>query len=91
MGFKAKARKHKAGSSSKEKKEKPKEVEGVMRCGIKDCDNWADKNMGGRSLSLDDVKDIWGDDSYAERKGRVRVCKKCYRHYKKEAKDDMEY
>ena len=91
MGFKEKARKHREERGQiKEKKSRGK-VEGAMKCGITECENWADKNLGGRSLSIQDVQDIWGEGTFEERKGRVRVCKPCYRTWKKETKDDMEY
>jgi len=91
MGFKSKARKHQEARGEVKKEKDRKKIEGTMSCGIKECDNWADKTMGGRSISLQDVQEIWGDGSYIERKGRVRVCKSCYRTWKKETKDDKEF
>ena len=91
LGFKAKARKHRE-SRGEDKDKQPRSVkEGTTKCGIKECDKWSDKSMGGRSLSLQNAQDVWGEGSYVEAKGRVRVCKSCYRIWKKETKDDMEY
>lgn len=91
MGFKAKARKHqKDDGEDTDKTSKKGAKTGELPCGIKGCDNFADKSMGGRSLSVDDAIDMWGSSGFQERKGRVRVCKSCYRKYKKEnKKDDM--
>ena len=91
MGFKARARNHgeAKGESSENKKRKKKE--GELHCSINSCDNWADKSMGGRSISRNNAQDVWGDGSFTEVKGRVKVCKACYRLFKKETKDEKEY
>ena len=90
MGFKAKARKQKKDAGEEQKKSKSNTKVGELPCGVKDCENFADKSMGGRSLSIDDAIDMWGSNGYEMRKGRVRVCKSCYRKWKKENKyDDM--
>ena len=92
MGFKSKARKHREarGESSADRK-KGKKKEGQLPCAIKSCQEWADKSLGGRSSSRIDAQVILGDGSFSEAKGRVKVCKPCYRHFKKETKDDKEY
>jgi hypothetical protein len=91
MGFKAKARKHRQSLGEDGEKKRRPVKEGTAKCGIKECGNWADKSMGGRSISLQNAQDVWGEGSYVERKGRVKVCKSCYRTWKKETKDEMEY
>lgn len=91
MGFKAKARKHRKDNGDDEKKTTVSKNEGELPCGVRDCENFADKAMGGRSLSVDDAIDMWGSSGYQERKGRVRVCKSCYRKWKKENKSDEMY
>ena len=92
MGFKAKARKHKGNSDdSSEGKKKPSVIVGDIPCGIKSCDGFADKSLGGRSLSIDNAIDVWGSSGYEERKGRVRVCKGCYRKWKKDNKSEDTY
>ncbi len=92
MGFKAKARKHKGDSGKNPKDNKKTTVtEGQISCGIKSCDGYADKSMGGRSLSIDNAIDVWGSGGYEERKGRVRVCKSCYRKWKKDNKSEDTY
>ena len=90
MGFKANARKHQKKSGEESKKSSSKVKEGVISCGIKSCEGFADKNMGGRSLSIDNAVETWGDSGYTERKGRVRVCKSCYKVWKKDNKSDMD-
>ena len=92
MGFKSKARKHqeKSGDSTGKEARGPKK-EGEQSCGIKSCDGWADKSMGGRSISRIDAQDIFGSGTFSEVKNRVKICKSCYRLYKKETKDDKEY
>ena len=57
---------------------------------ISGCEKFADKSLGGRSLSLDNALDMWGEDGAAT-KGRVRVCKSCYRTWKKENKNEDTY
>ena len=92
MGFKAKARKHRKEEGGDDAKKSVKKAkEGELPCGVRDCDNFADKSMGGRSLSIDDAIDMWGSSGYEARKGRVRVCKSCYRKWKKENKNDDMY
>jgi len=92
MGFKAKARKHKAEAGENvDKKAKASKKEGEIPCGINSCDNYADKSFGGRSLSIDNAIDVWGDGGYTQRKGRVRVCKSCYRKWKKDSKAEDTY
>ena len=55
-------------------------VEGEIPCGVNTCEKFADKSFGGRSLSIDNAVDVWGDSGYTQRKGRVHVCKSCYAH-----------
>ena len=92
MGFKAKARKHKAnaGETNETTTKKSKKV-GEIPCAVNGCDGFADKSFGGRSLSIDNAIDVWGDGGYTERKGRVRVCKSCYRKWKKDNKSEDTY
>ncbi len=92
MGFKSKARKHQEmRGETTDKKNRRSKKEGELSCGIKSCDGWADKSMGGRSISRIDAQDVFGSGSFSEIKNRVKVCKSCYRLYKKETKDDKEY
>lgn len=92
MGFKAKARKHKADSGNiVDISAKKTKKEGEIPCGINGCDGFADKGFGGRSLSIDNAIDVWGDSGYTQRKGRVRVCKSCYRKWKKDSKAEDTY
>ena len=91
MGFKAKARKHRKDAGEEETTKAKVVKEGELPCGVRDCENYADKSMGGRSLSIDDAIDMWGQSGYETRKGRVRVCKSCYRKWKKESKTDDMY
>ena len=72
------------------KKSSSKVKEGTEPCSINDCDNWADKSMGGRSLSIENAEDVWGSN-FTIRKGRVRVCKSCYKKWKKHSKDDSNH
>ena len=92
MGFKAKARKHKsdAGETNDSTTKKTKK-EGEIPCGVNTCDKYADKSFGGRSLSIDNAIDVWGESRYTQRKGRVRVCKSCYRKWKKDSKSEDSY
>ena len=46
MGFKAKARKHKKDAGEDQKKSASKKKEGELPCGVRDCENFADKSMG---------------------------------------------
>ncbi len=90
MGFKANARKHQKKSGDGAKKSSSAVKEGVIPCGKKSCEGFADKDMGGRSLSIDNAIETWGDGGYTERKGRVRVCKSCYKLWKKDNKSDKD-
>lgn len=92
MGFKAKARKHQsdAGETNDATSKKTKK-EGEIPCGVNTCDKFADKSFGGRSLSIDNAIDVWGESGYTQRKGRVRVCKSCYRKWKKDSSSEDSY
>ena len=75
--------------SSKEKGKKGKVGKaGATPCGISGCDGGSDKHVGGRSLSQENAIDVWGEGGFSTRKNRVRVCKSCYKLWKKETKDD---
>ena len=91
MGFKAKARKHKSADSASTDEKKKSKSNGELPCAVKSCEKFADKNLGGRSLSLDNALDMWGEGNFTTSKGRVRVCKSCYRSWKKENKNDEMY
>ena len=91
MGVKAKARKHRKDAGEEDTKAKTTKKGGEIPCGVKGCENFADKSHGGRSLSVDDAIDMWGYSGYEMRKGRVRVCKSCYRKWKKENKNEDMY
>ena len=91
MGFKAKARKHRQQDSTVKGSEKKKSSQGELSCAINGCDKFADKSLGGRSLSLDNAIDVWGQGNFTALKGRVRVCKPCYRTWKKENKNEETY
>ena len=91
MGFKAKARKHRKDTDSNKADTKKKSNQGELACAIKGCEKFADKKLGGRSLSLDNALDMWGESNFTPSKGRVRVCKSCYRSWKKENKNDDTY
>ncbi len=82
-------RKVRIPSSVKKKgKKKSQEKTGEIACGINSCDGFSDKHMGGRSLSQENAIDTWGEGTFTVRKNRVRVCKSCYKVWKKENKDD---
>jgi hypothetical protein len=64
---------------------------GEIPCGVKGCEDFSDKHLGGRSLSQDDAIDVWGEGGFSVRKSRVRICKSCYRSWKKESKDQEQH
>ena len=68
-----------------------KDKEPGMVCGIKGCNDWADKSSGGRSLGTSKADLVWSKGQYKTQKGRVKICKSCYRIWKKETKDEKEY
>ena len=90
MGFKAKARKAKKASGEESgRKRRSKELEdGEKPCAIKGYSNWADKSHGGRSIAFDNLADVWDEGDLVGEGRRLAICKPCYRHYKKEKKDD---
>ena len=88
MGFKARA---KANQPKFEEQQKKKDAKtGKETCGVNSCDGWADSTLGGRSLSVTDAEDMWGK-AVVVRKNRVRVCKSCYRTWKKNNKQEDHY
>jgi hypothetical protein len=75
-------------SISKKGKKKKADKPGEIPCGISSCDGFSDKHKGGRSLSQENAIETWGEGGFTVRKSRVRVCKGCYRSWKKDNKDD---
>ena len=65
--------------------------ENEVKCAIKNCKNFADKHLGGRSIGRNKVLEVWNKSEFDEIKGRVKLCKKCYRILKKETKDSKEW
>ena len=63
MGFKAKARKNKAKTTT-DGAQKKKSISGELPCAIKSCNRFADKRLGGRSLSFDDATEMWGSGNF---------------------------
>ncbi len=90
MGFKSKARRAKeADGTSSTKKRRGRDLEdGEKPCAVKGCDNWAYKSHGGRSIAFDNLADVWDEDDLVGEGRRLAICKPCYRHYKKEKKED---
>ena len=91
MGFKARARKSKSKDEKGKKDGESSKPENEVPCAIKSCNNFADKHLGGRSLGRNKVLEVWNKSDFEEIKGRVRMCKKCYRILKKETKDTKEW
>jgi len=91
MGFKSRARKFKSNNNNDVKEDTNMEPENEVKCGIKSCNNFADKHLGGRSLGRNKVLEVWNKSNFEEVKGRVKLCKKCYRILKKETKDSKEW
>ena len=90
MGFKSKARKaQEADGNSSTKKRRGRDLgDGEKPCAVKECENWADKSHGGRSIAFDNLADVWEEDELVGEGRRLAICKPCYRHYKKEKKED---
>ncbi len=90
MGFKSKARKKRIATndSSNEKKSKDIEFEGSVSCDIKDCNNWADKKVGGRKMAYARAVDVWGSSAFPRKIKKVSLCKAHYRVWKKEKKGE---
>ena len=90
MGFKSKARKARgeSGKSEGQKRRRKELGDGEKPCCIKGCDKWADKSHGGRSIAFDNLADVWDEDDLVGEGRRLAICKPCYRHYKKEKKED---
>ena len=89
-GFKAKARKHRKDDDGEKKSVSQKKAgrdalrrQRVMRH-VRRQKNW----VGDRFLLT--MPSTWAY-GYGMRKGRVRVCKPCYRKWKKENKNDDMY
>lgn len=91
MGFKSRARKSKTNKENDKRKDPEITPENEVKCGIKNCKNFADKHLGGRSLGRNKVLEVWSKSEFEEIKGRVKLCKKCYRILKKETKDSKEW
>ncbi len=89
MGFKSKTRKNRDGrvKSAVEKKESDI-YEGQIKCDIIECNNWADKKIGGRKMAYKRAVDVWGAAGVSRKTGKISLCKSCYRVWKKETKDE---
>ena len=88
MGWKKRMQEVRGTTSSGRGAKTTTTKEATEPCNINGCGNWADKHLGGRSLGVPDAEEVWGSGGFSETKGRVKVCKSCYRHYKKEQKDN---
>ena len=88
MGWKKRMQEVRGTTSSGRGAKATTTKEATEPCNINGCGNWADKHLGGRSLGVPDAEEVWGSGGFSETKGRVKVCKSCYRHYKKEQKDN---
>jgi hypothetical protein len=88
MGFKARDRASRKSSDDEQASGSSKE--GQEPCGVNGCEGWSDASMGGRSISVNDAEDMWGK-GFTVRKNRVRVCKSCYRSWKKSNKQDDQH
>ena len=85
MGFKKRAR---VNRKPKEEAKDDGGDEGEVPCDVADCDKWADKKFGGRSIAIDNAIDVWGEDGLKRDARRVRICRPCYREWKKAKKDE---
>ncbi len=88
MGFKQRSRRGRESGSSKRGNGSGGDDELEFKCDVAGCDEWADKRLGGRSIALDNALEVWGDDGLDREARRVRICKKCYREWKKARKDE---
>ena len=90
MGFKKKARRARqaSGEDTDRKSRRKEKPEGEKPCAIKGCENWADKSHGGRSIAYDNLLEVWKDGALKSKGRSLAICTPCYRHYKKEKKDD---
>tara|TARA_B100001142_G_scaffold315612_1_gene354459 strand:- start:750 stop:1040 length:291 start_codon:yes stop_codon:yes gene_type:complete len=87
-----KQRKVRIPAGLKKKKSGKREAKpGEIPCGVNSCNDFSDKHLGGRSLSQDDAIDVWGEGGITVRKSRVRICKPCYRIWKRENKDKEQH
>ena len=68
MGFKAKARKHRKDNPNTDVDRRKKSNKGDLACAINNCDKFADKSLGGRSLSMDNALDMWGQGNFTPSK-----------------------
>ncbi len=89
MGFKSKARKNRGETGKVALKDKDSEVyEGQIKCDIIECNNWADKIIGGRKMSYNRAVEVWGTSGVSRKVGKVSLCKTCYRSWKKQKKGE---
>ena len=91
MGFKSRARnrrKESKGSGPENQNGAEEEFVGEVPCDIKDCENWADKKVGGRKMGYDRAVDVWGASGISRKVRKVSLCKPCYRKWKKEKKGE---
>ena len=91
MGFKAKARKHRKDTDSDKADTKKKSNQGELPCAIKGCEKFADKKLGGRSLSLDNALDMGEKATLLLPKGEYVFVNHVTRSWKKENKNDDTY
>ena len=59
-------------------------------CVIKDCSEFADKHLGGRSVSFQDAESVWSESAINSSGRRVRICRSCYKQLKKALKEELE-
>ena len=70
---------------------KNSELEPQEPCEVNSCSLYADKHLGGRSVSFQDAETVWGDSGLSGTGRRVRICRSCYKQLKKALKEDREH
>ena len=89
MGGKSNARKKRQQSGSDGiAKKSTIEFGGQVKRDVSGCNDWADKKVGGRKLAFDRAADVWGESGLSSDSRRVKICKSCYRTWKKAKKDE---
>ena len=93
MGFRSRARKgaEERGERRAGRGGAKTPLQGTVNCAISGCENWADKDLDGRSISFEAASDVWEEDQFEATNRRLRVCKAHYREWKKATKEDRDH
>ena len=89
MGFKSNAPQEEATIRSDSiAKKSTIEFVGQVKCDVSGCNDWLTRKSEAESSHSIELADVWGESGLSSDSRRVKICKSCYRAWKKAKKDE---